>query len=271
MAICEKCGKEYLTKECLRCKNKEYTYNKKMIDSINIKEKMNLLKIAFVIFIFAAIAAGTLIVYKIAELEKINASYSKKIDKLESENKTLKRSKYVYKKLADDLKKQNIELVHQIRNKPKYSYQQNKKYIKPKKEIKYINKNHQKKNYTNSPTRKKYTKNVQRKIYYKYKGYEKLISDSNIQIRNDNRLKSNSPIYGIYKHPLSLNITCGNNKKIYKIMNECSANSSYAMDKLYFKKSNKEELKNFNEKTHKIECQYDQKYGLMHNCRTKIF
>jgi len=43
------------------------------------------------------------------------------------------------------------------------------------------------------------------------------------------------------------------------------------MDKLYFNKSNINELKFFNTRTHKIECKYNQEHGLMHDCRAKIF
>ena len=82
---------------------------------------------------------------------------------------------------------------------------------------------------------------------------------------------SNSPIYGIYKENLLFSINCGNNPRIYKIRNECNSIAPYSSDRLYFSKSNSTELKDFNKRTHKIECKYSQEHGIMHDCRTKVF
>jgi len=43
MAICEKCGKTYLTKECLRCKNNIQTNNKKYLNNLENKKHANFL------------------------------------------------------------------------------------------------------------------------------------------------------------------------------------------------------------------------------------
>ena len=87
---------------------------------------------------------------------------------------------------------------------------------------------------------------------------------------NDNRLKSNVSIYAIYENPITGKPNC-KHERIYTIVNECSATHWYTGDTLYFKKTNMKELQNFNRNTHKIECKYNQEYGIMHDCRRKIF
>jgi hypothetical protein len=269
MAICNKCGKKYLTKECLNCKTEEYKYN---------KEIKNLWKIAFFILLILSTLSIILAILKIQELENINSLNYQELNKikiekieLETKNQQLERKNNINARLIKSLKIQQRELVYKLRN---YKNKLDTRYIKPK--IHNNQKIQRKIKYTNNIPKTKHThyrntyKNKTNKKYNNYRGYAKLISDSKIQKRNDNRLKSNSAIYGLYKNPIIFSINC-NNKKIYKIENECMSYASSSMDKLYFSKSNINELKYFDKKTHMIECKYNQKYGLMHDCRTKIF
>ena len=270
MATCNKCGKKYLTKECISCRDKNYRYNKKAIESMHNKKNNNLWIIAFFILLLSSTLILTIAFFKIQELKKISDSNYEEWKKIETKNQQLERKNDINKRLIESETKQIRELTHQLRNRNTYS--SNTKKFTPKRNKIYKN-NKTKIKYVNSTpiTKKTNYKNKVYKKYYNYTGYEKLVSDSEIQKRNDNRFKSNSPIDGLYTKPLFLNISCGNNPKIYKIRNECSSLAPHTNDRLYFTKMNIRELKNFNVRTHKIECKYSQEYGLMHDCRTKIF
>jgi len=207
--------------------------------------------------------------YKNTELNNIIKQNNKDIEMIDYKNQLLKSEINHKNELIKKYQNNNKELFEKIRN-LKSNYQNNIKTIniKPKRNYKNYTNNNQKNHYNNNH---KYNKNYNRKTYHRYSGYEKLISDSEIKIRPDNRFVSNSMIYGIYKYRLDGIIDCGKTKKIYKIVNECRAYSPYSTDIIYFKKTNLNELKYFDLHDHKIECKYNQKYGIMHDCRAKLY
>lgn len=267
MAVCKKCGKTYFTKECVQCRDNEYMYRK-----VNQKKENSLWIFSFFILLCISILLMVMAYFKIEELDKNNEKKLQEIERLKELNEQLQRSNNLNKRLLESLQKENRELVHKVREKSRYTQirshpqriQNNNERVKDEYIVDF-NRD------IKSRKEKKYRKKVSKKKYPNYSGYEKLVSDSKIKRRDDNRFVSNKPIYGIYKYPLLSGITCGKSKKIYKIRNECSTYAPYSTDRLYFSKSNIRELQVFDAKTHKIECKYSQKYGIMHDCRTKIF
>jgi hypothetical protein len=106
----------------------------------------------------------------------------------------------------------------------------------------------------------------------------KLKCDSKIYINNQNKkLVANSPIYGefylqkhLYKNGL-LNTVCDKFERKYKIVNECKISIIGISNGLYTKKNRIKEIKKMDTDTHMLECKYDQKYGIMHDCDIKIY
>jgi len=188
---------------------------------------------------------------------------------LYSENQDLKEYTKIQKKDIEKLTYQNELLQYKIKK-------QKKRYISRKTEKRKIiieNKNQYKERKLYNSYKKKTTHYSHKKIlkeYPRYNGYIKLVSDSEIKQRKDNRFISNSPIYGIYKYRLFYT-ECGKNPKIYNVENECDAYAPGTLDKIYFSKININELKFFNPRDHMIECLYNQDYGIMQNCRAKLF
>lgn len=235
----------------------------------------------FISFIITIIIIMTSLItgytyYKNIELNQIIKENNKDIKKLDYENQLLKYKINQKNKLIIRYQNENKKIFRENRNN---NYKNHTINIKPKKHYNYnINKtknnnyNYNKKITKIKPEKHYYKKtHIKYKKYPRYSKYEKLISDSKIKQRPDNRFISNSMIYGIYKNRITHEIDCGKTKKIYKIVNECRAYVPYSTEIIYFKKTNLNELMHFNPKDHRIECKYDQKYGLMHDCRAKIF
>ncbi|PHQ57077.1 MAG: hypothetical protein COA30_02625 [Sulfurimonas sp.] len=65
MAICDKCGKKYLTKECIHCRDNEYKYSNEAVKSVNnnknIIQYMILAFISISIIIFLNINSNPLL------------------------------------------------------------------------------------------------------------------------------------------------------------------------------------------------------------------
>ena len=133
-------------------------------------------------------------------------------------------------------------------------------------------------------TKTKQIKNINKNQYYKkYQNFSnsiELISDSKIRKQNNNKLQSNAAIYGRY-HPVSYsvinpsknqitNIQCGLKNNTYNVVDECSMNISNNFDKVYLGTMNAKSIKEFDYKTHMIECDYNKEYGMMHDCKIKM-
>jgi hypothetical protein len=208
---------------------------------------------------------------EINKIKFLKHSDNSKIDKIT--RKTIKKISKQFIKPEQDIQMRYI-ISYNLKNKQSYKHypKQNKYNNKREYYKKSIQQSKYKSRYNNKKSiqQSKYKNRYNIKIYNSYHGYKKLISDSEIKIREDNRFISNSIIYGIYKYQIH-NIKCGQNPNIYKINNECSGYSFFTIDKLYFSKSNINELRNFNTKDHQIECTYSQEYGIMHDCKVKIF
>jgi FtsZ-binding cell division protein ZapB len=227
---------------------------------------MGRLLLSFFITLVIVGTIGTIgyIFYQNQDLKEINKIKEKTIRDISYQNEKLKYENNNLRKLINRYQKTNRNLSKTLNRKTKYK---NIKIIEPYRKTKKQHNKTQKrqKQYPN------FLYNNNKKIYHKYSGYTKLVSDSEIKKRNDGRFKSNSPIYGIYKHRLFGNISCGKNPEIYNVENECNAYEPYTYDMLYFSKSNIRDLKTFNTRDHKIECLYDQDYGIMQDCKVKIF
>jgi len=123
-------------------------------------------------------------------------------------------------------------------------------------------------------------------------GVMKLVSDSEIHIKNG-KLQSNSSIYGRFfsndflQYTLQTNgiynINCNLKQNLYNVVDDCRMiitkdNTKY-LSKLnpsrsnivYLGKMQAKNIKRFDNKTHMIECLYSEEYGIMHDCRRKIY
>jgi len=99
MAICETCGKEYLTKECLRCKNKT--------ESLSEKEKLFKTIRYAIIFFIGLIIFGVII-------DIIITSYF---------IKTVTPITNNINQMTSDMMKQNKKVMQQLEKGFKYPYQ----------------------------------------------------------------------------------------------------------------------------------------------------
>ena len=230
-----------------------------------------LLSLLITLGIISIIGYGGYLIYENKNLNEVINIQDKDIKKISYENERLNYKIRQQEELIRHYEKTNRELAKEARNaryKARNNYQRNSYQSN-----KIIVKNHNQKTYTkkknNNQTYIK-PKRISNKRYHRYTRYEKLVSDSKIRQRSDGRFVSNSAIYGIYKDRI-ISAQCGGNPKIYGVVNECKTYAPYSTDLLYFAKSNINELKTFNPSDHKIECHYDQKHGIMENCRAKIF
>lgn len=236
-----------------------------------------ILSFLITIVIVTIVGGGGYAVYENINLKIKITQQQKDIDNIKYENVTLRKQINRNNELISRYQKNNKELAYANsrlkRNNTSYTkpktYTRKSKprsesrqvYIKPKTTNKtYIRQSVNKPPKIYTPTKK----------YIKYRGYKKLVSDSTITTRSDNRLKSNAPIYALYYHRL-LSTDCNLKQDMYKVVDECKgSNTLYGMNELYFKKSNVNDVKRFNEDTHMIECIYNQEHGLMHDCNVKM-
>ena len=261
---------------------------KKLAEQVLEKKESHLGKAVFIFLsiMFVLISAGV-IAYQYIELERIKKAnikqeqrYDLKIKKLNQEKEYLAKQYRRYKSVIDDYKQENRKLVSKLRRAKNNNYDNQ---IKPKvykQQNKYTNrKTYTKQRVYNKPTtyKKQRVKSKPTKKYQKFSKNIKLISDSQISRRSDNRLQSNSYIRGRY-YPKAYsylngisNVTCGLKNDIYKVDAECSMKLSNNHDKVYLRKSNAKNIRNFNYKTHMIECDYNQEHGMMHNCQIKMY
>lgn len=243
---------------------KQNTGNKK--NNTNHKKSALGIFIFIIIFLMLIVATGMMYLKLKEEMNK-NKNYIRIIKNLEAKNDDLKDIINKKKRLIKEYQKDNKKLAYQNarlkRNRSSQdSYQPNVRnlHIKPSPAPRTYTKK--------TPTRKQSTKPT--KKYHRYSGYSKLVSDSKIIRRSDNRFQSNENIYGIYKHRIIRHIKCNLKQNIYKVVDECKTYAPYSTDILYLSKSNVEDVKNFDTKTHMIECEYSQKHGLMHDCKVKL-
>jgi len=197
---------------------------------------------------------------KIKELTQQNDHYQDTNLKLINEIKKLKRKN---RTLAYQLRSSNYKWTKNTHKTKKYTSNQ-----KQKRKIVKMNITPSKNN-KNNPLDHVLSKQP-RKYYHRYTGYTKLKSDLKIKIRPDNRFVSNQPIYGWYRGRI-YSAVCGKEKRIYKIENECRTLAPNSLDPLYFSKSYYKDLRTYNTKDHMIECRYSQKYGIMHDCKPKLY
>jgi len=217
--------------------------------------------------------------YENMQLKEILQNKEEKINQLQYENEDLKYRINDLNELIQRYQKDNRKLAREVRDlkfktksvRDDFIVQNKTKKIKRTKQAKrqVSNKKQQHINVRNNTQNqlKWIYEDKPKKRYRKYNGYKKLKSDSKIYQLSDGRFKSNSEIYGIYKQRI-INAQCGNNPKIYKVENECKAYSgTLYQDPIYFSKAFLNDLKTFDTKDHVIECHYNQKHGVMHNCR----
>ena len=148
-------------------------------------------------------------------------------------------------------KKQRVEQAEHERQ----QYYYNKKYTEQKKKT-----NTKRKTYTSK-------RHTPKKTYDKYSSSVKLKSDSRIILMEDNRLKSNAPIYGTFKGYLITNAKCPKKREHdINMYNECFV-KNVNNDKFYFKK---ELVGEFNHRINNygiVNCHYNKKFGIMQDCR----
>ncbi|MBA3027034.1 MAG: hypothetical protein FP820_11630 [Sulfurimonas sp.] len=271
---CEKCGKEYLTKECVPCRDKHHYYNKNEIENMKLKHNGNMLKIGLGIISVVVFFLGAGGIIKIANMQDDNEKLMKDMELLNAQNNNLKRKNLMNETLVNDYKRTNIELKHELRSYKSYVSSNSNRQVPTNNQnvsqyaSKVENKNTNQ-NYAAPERQKENTYTAQRKKTYIRYGQAKLVSDSRIEVMSDNRLKSTMPIYGKYINKSITSPDCGSNERIYKIVNECSANVSL-FEQIYFKQTNADDIQNHNRTTHMVECLYNYENGVMHDCMVKM-
>ncbi len=274
---CKNCGKEYYNRECPTCKNKEQKEN--LAKLIIKKKKSTLPKIAIPIIIiilllfispyiyinYKKIKASEAIEKANIALEKLNDKLSYENTKLRNENTRLRKENYITKKRANNMRIVSHNNRRNSKPIPKY------KTRAPKEKHTIY------RSYNNVNTNiKKPTKKISRKKFPSYNGM-KLVSDSKIRRKVDNRLTSNLPIYGEYDGTLMhgeydgtliKKVVCPENPtRLYKTIKECYVITSKG-DILYFSYMKRDQFKNYRgrNKKEKIECEYSKEHGIMHSC-----
>lgn len=171
-------------------------------------------------------------------------------------------------------------MVHRSRNNTRNTYTSNTKYTKPKhrtnqkvqREVRYAN---------STPGKKQTHRNTTHTNYQRFSSDIKIISDSKVRIGSDGKLISNASVFGRYypkaygvlntgKNQIS-SVRCGLKNNRYGVEDECSMKISEQFDKMYLGELDSKSIKNFNHKTHMIECKYSKQYGIMHGCKVKIY
>jgi hypothetical protein len=244
---------------------------KRLIEQkINKKKENHLIKALFITFIVLYIILSTGVIsyqyFKIQDLEQANIKQENKQDK---KNNYFTAKYKQYENLLNDYKIENRRLIHAYRSAKNNNYNTpvKHKYIKPK--INTISRTYTQPN-TNAYTQPKTTyKPI--KIYQHYSNRIKLISDSRITRKSDNRLESNSGIRGRYFNHEEHNFNCKRKENIPNVIDECSMNLSLINDVVYFRKSNLNSIKKYNKKTHMLECEYSKEHGIFHDCSVKIY
>ena len=118
MAKCLKCGKTYLTKECISCRDSSYKYNKKDIKN----ENRYLWKILSLILVASSAVAITLLVIELKDQKVINDYYKNQTESIKIKNEQLIRKNSINERLITSMKKQIRELTHQVRNRNDNTY-----------------------------------------------------------------------------------------------------------------------------------------------------
>ncbi len=266
---CKNCGKEYYNRECPTCKNKEQKEN---LAKLIIKKKKSTLPIIIIILLLF-ISPYIYINYKKIKaseaIEKANIALEKLNDKLSYENTKLKNENTRLKNENTRLRKENI--TKKRANNMRIVSHNNRRNSKP--IPKYKTRTPKEKHtiyrsYNNVNTNiKKPTKKISRKKFPSYNGM-KLVSDSKIRRKVDNRLTSNLPIYGEYDGTLIQKVVCPENPtRLHKTIKECYVITSKG-DILYFSYMKRNKFKNYRgrNKKEKIECEYSKEHGIMHSC-----
>jgi len=269
MSTCSECGEQYFGKECITCKHKkaraQYTQPREFRKP---KKKSTFKQILITITIIGMVSISGYMTYTIidlknknAELVKLTIQQSEMIQELETKNQILANDKTIpKKKLWDKPIKQKKQFVSNTVNKPKTQttpkkYKSQNNYVKPKQQSK--------------PT---YTKNTSYKMYPKYTNEIKLKSDSKITKLRDNRLTSNAPIFGRYYGYGIGRANCNGKRNLYNVVDECSVQLGTILNnKVYLTKSETKKIKNFNHRTHMIECSYSKEHGLFHDCHVEMY
>lgn len=253
-----------------------YENNKIEISKLKHSKRMN--KIGFAIFALCSIIIIGVMFINIVEQREKEKKQDEVINKLSYENTNLQKINNEIKNQINGLSNQNNEL-RRIYNNYTQARQQ---YIKPEQiepkiqEQKYTQekskiaepKIYDQQNIYTTPKYQTPKYKAPKKMYNRYT-VAKLVSDSKVEVMPDNRLKSNMNIYGRYTERPVTSIECGKNERIYKIQNECTG-IAFPLDIVYFKKSNANNIQNYNRKTHMVECLYDYENGLMHDCDVKL-
>jgi cell division protein FtsB len=261
---CEKCGKTYWTKECLNCKED--------------KKENKYIFSALIIALISMIGLGSYIGYEeYTKYENYTKELQAQIEQLKNENGVLKRREEHIERINKSFQQENINLVHENRrlknNSQSQITQNNIRTIKP-------NKQNSTQNIYSNNTR---TKNQTTTNYIPYKPVKKyqsfsnsikLVSDSRIIKKSDNRLESSAPIYGRYYPIMGIKevhgINCNLKENIYNVEDECSMRIALSGDKIYTSKMRAKDFENFNKDRYMIECDYSKEHGIMHNCSLKL-
>lgn len=209
------------------------------------------------------------------ELKKENINYQLEIQALNNEIKYQEDKNNILIRDKARIQQQMTAYKNAYNKQNQQNYRTK---ITPKKQSKEIEQVYN--TYKPKPTYKKRTEYNKHnsvkptKRYQEFSKYIELVSDSEISKMNDNRLRSNQKINGRYKPTSSYlsiyNVNCNQKERMLGIRNECSMKISPAMDLVYLSEMEARSIKEFDYKTHMIECKYSKQYGIMHDCKPKL-
>ncbi len=275
MKFCSLCDTKYLSKQCPKCGNKEYTSN----PSSN-ENSSTFPKVIITIVIIVSIAIASIVSYlyiKEKEKNKILTAQNSTIlqNNAELKSKLFKinnRQKILLKQVRELRGYKNAYILARDSNEPPKRYKS-----KPKK--KTGNKNHKKMYIKNTQPRRETTyKQVNQPKAKKY-NYRIPHYSSRIRIESDFTKRKENGLWkvtsgGIYGRSNSLIIGpfCNGkyNQKL-KIDQTCYV-QTLTLDKLYLKQNDVNEFYGYNNvrDEYMIECKYNQDNGYLHNCRVKL-
>ncbi|MFT5660999.1 MAG: hypothetical protein ACI9TV_001643 [Sulfurimonas sp.] len=263
-------------------------YNKDKIQNSNLKHTNKMWKIGFSIITLILIIIVYIGIIEFNDLTRGKESLNLTVKRLSQENQNIKRKSDINERLLKSSQVELRKLTHENRRLKNRTYtssnNKTSNYVKPTQKKSYT----PAKNYTQSytPTNRKQKTYTQPKTIASIKKYQnfskniKLKSYSKITKKSDNRLDSTTVIYGMFHpKPYSVinphknqiaNIKCGLKNNRYKAIDECSMELGNNFDRVYLGTMDAKSIKDFNYKTHMIECTYSKEHGIMHSCKKKM-
>ncbi|PCI27268.1 MAG: hypothetical protein COB67_08930 [SAR324 cluster bacterium] len=217
------------------------------------------------LFIVSSIAGTGYLIFTNHDQKKELINKKLEIANLENEIQTLRN---VNQNLRRQSSYRNRNNYKKSTRKTTYTTTKKQNYVKP------YNPTKKREKYVPQKERKRLAELKSNKRYQKFSKSIKLVSNSRIKILRNNKLESNSAIYGRYYPNKQFryinNINCNLKNTKLELRDECSMQISLGMDRVYLSKMTARHIRSEDYRNHMIECNYSKKYGVLHNCQSKL-